>query len=110
MSERLKKINDLIRDETSRVILAEMEFGRGVIVTVTRAETSPTLEHSTVSISIFPEKESEKTLVQINKKIYAIQQSLNKRLIMRPVPKIRFKIDQSGQYAEKIEKIINNVI
>jgi len=108
MSDRLKKLNDLLRDEAGKILKKELEFN-DVLVTVVRAEISPTLEHATVWISVFPESRGEQALREINRNIYSLQQMLNKRLIMRPVPKIRFEIDKTEEGADKIEKILGNL-
>ena len=35
-----------------------------------------------------------------------MQQIINKKLSMKPVPKIRFRVDESAEYVEKIERLI----
>ncbi len=108
MSERLKKINDLLRDEVGKILLTEIE--EDALITVTGASISPTLEHATIKISVFPLLKAKEVLEKIKKDIYHIQQSLNKRLIMRPVPKIRFEIDQTEERANRIEELIEKVV
>ena len=83
----------------------ELEFN-DVLVTVVRADISPTLEHATIWISVLPESKRETVLQKINQKIYNFQQILNKRLAMRPVPKIRFEIDKTEEAAARIEKLL----
>lgn len=109
-SNRLEKINELLRVEAGKIIQSEIELESGALVTVVRANASPTLEHATIWISIFPRIEEEKILKKINRKIYFLQQILNKRLQMRPVPKIRFDIDRSEERASHIEEIIKKVV
>ncbi len=109
MSERIKKINDLLRDEVARIFLDELEKEDGVLVTVTGADTSPTLEHTTIMISVFPKEKGSEILKKLKKQIYHIQQMLNRRLSMRPIPKIRFEIDPSEERASKIEEIFKNL-
>jgi ribosome-binding factor A len=105
MSNRLKKLNDLLRDEAGKMLKKELEFN-GVLVTVVRAVISPTLEHATIWISVLPESKRGTALQKINQKIYNLQQILNKRLAMRPVPKIRFEIDKTEEKAARIEKLL----
>ncbi len=105
MSERIKKLNDLLRDEVGKILVKELEFN-DVLVTVVRADISPTLEHATIWISVFPDPKREKVLQKINQQIYRLQQILNKRLAMHPVPKIRFEIDKTEEEAARIEKLI----
>lgn len=108
MSDRLKKLNDLLRDEVGKILKKELELN-GVLVTVVRAEISPTLEHATIWVSAFPESRGEQALREINRNIYSLQQMLNKRLIMRPVPKIRFEIDNTEKEAARIEELIDTI-
>jgi len=105
VSNRLKKLNNLLRDEAGKILKKELEFN-DVLVTVVRADISPTLEHATIWISVLPESKRETALQKINQKIYHLQQILNKRLAMRPVPKIRFKIDKTEEKAAQIEKLL----
>lgn len=107
-TERLKKLNDLLRDEAGKILKKELELN-DALVTVVRADISPTLEHATVWISVFPESQEKSVLKEINHEIYSLQQALNKRLAMHPVPKIRFDIDRTEDRANKIEKILGNL-
>ena len=109
MSERIKKVNELIQVEVSKIIKGEVETGTDTLITVVRAEASPTLEHATIWISVFPSEKEKITLEKIKDKVYPIQQLLNKRLVMRTVPKIRFEIDKSEERASRIEEIIDRI-
>lgn len=109
MADRLIKLNALLRDEVARAIKEEVELESGIIITVTRGDISPTLENANVMISVYPENKTKEVLETITQNIYAIQQVLNRRLKMRPVPKIRFEIDTSEQHAEKIEDLLQKM-
>lgn len=109
MSERIKKLNDLLRDEVAKILLTELDKDDNVLVTVVGANVSPTLEHATIKISVFPQDKASGILKKIKKQIYAIQQVLNKRLKMRPIPKIRFEIDATENRANQIEEILNKI-
>ncbi|MEK7507441.1 MAG: 30S ribosome-binding factor RbfA [Patescibacteria group bacterium] len=110
MSERLNKINGLLRDEVGKILRDELDFDSGVLVTVTHALVSPTLEHATIFISTLPKGHEKKTLAQINQQIYKLQQFLNKRLAMRPVPKVRFEVDGSIDRAARIDEILQKTL
>ncbi len=109
MSDRLKKVNELLQFEVSKIVKSEVEVGTNVLITVVRADASPTLEHATIWISVFPSEKEQETLEKIQEKIYSIQQALNKRLVMRTVPKIRFEIDKTEEQASRIEEIIDRI-
>lgn len=109
-SERLIKLNELFRVEVGKILKTEIDVGDDTLITVLRADVSPTLEHATIRISVFPRTKEETALKEINRRIYFIQQILNKRLSMRPVPKIRFDVDRTEEQASKIEKILEKML
>lgn len=109
MSHRIEKLNSLIKEEVARIIKREVEFSRDVLVTVTKAETSVDATHVNVSISVLPENKEKIILERLKKMIGIIQSLLNRKLIMRFVPKIFFKIDKSTQKIDRMEKIIKEL-
>ena len=109
MSARIQKVNQLIKREFGQIILREIEFPCDVLVTVTRVDTSPNLADSKIYISTLPEDKSREILKILERKIYELQQKINKRLRMRPIPKIRFAEERETVEAGKIEKILESL-
>ena len=109
MSKRIERVNQLIKKELSQIILKEIEFARDVLVTVTRVETLPNLLESNVWVSVFPEEKFEIIFEILNKNIYFLQQKLNQKLKMRPVPKINFFQEKKTAQAGKIEEILEKL-
>lgn len=108
-SNRIQKVNQLIKKELSQLILKEIDFPFEFLVTVTRVETTRDLRESNVWISTFPEEKSETTLNILNRNIYFLQQKLNKRLKMTPLPRIKFLKEKKISEAGKIEKILEEL-
>lgn len=106
MSYRLQRLNNLIKEEISKILHEELDLEEGVFITVVDAETSIDCQHSKVKIAVFPAEKSQTIIDFLTKNIYHIQQILNKRLNMRPVPKINFKIDKSEQYQEEVDETL----
>ena len=106
MTDRLVKINELIKQEVGKIILKEVDIPMNVLVTVTRAETSPNLRISNVFITTFPEGAGKDIIRELELNVYDIQKSLNRKLHMKPVPKISFKTDKQAQAEQKIYKIL----
>lgn len=106
MINRISRVNDLLRDEIGKILLAELRGNGETIVTVTRAEASPTLEHATIYLSVLPAIQTRAVLGRARQQIYFLQQALNKRLKLRVVPKIRFEIDRSIDHISRIEQIL----
>jgi len=109
MPERIPRVNALIKKEISQIILKEVEFPLDVLATVTRVETYPNLQESNIWISVLPEDRGEEVFKILNKNIYNLQQFLNKRLKMRPIPKVRFLKEKTTVEAAKIEEILDNL-
>lgn len=109
MPERILRINQLIKKELGQIILKEVEFPLNVLVTLTRVETLPNLTETKVFISTMPEKESLAVLKILNRMVYYLQQIMNKRLRMRPTPKIIFIEEKETIEAGKIEYILEGL-
>jgi ribosome-binding factor A len=105
LNYRLQKLNQLIREEVGKIIQEEFEFKMGVLVTIIGVETSKDISHAKISLSVLPEGEEINVLRTLEKNIFHIQKLLNKKLVMRYVPKIRFVIDRSLKKAARIEEI-----
>ena len=95
MADRAIRVNQLIRKELSQIILREVEFPSDTLVTLTRVETSSNMIESKIYISCLPETQKEKVLSILKSVIWHLQQLLNKRLRMRPIPKIIF-LEEKG--------------
>ncbi|HBO17078.1 MAG: Ribosome-binding factor A [Candidatus Moranbacteria bacterium GW2011_GWE2_35_2-] len=109
MSLRVEKINSLISKHISEIISRQLSLKPGVLVTVSKVDTSSDLRYSQVSVSIFPEKETAYVINTLKKEIYAIQGSLNRKMPTRIIPKIRFKPDATKAEADAIEKILKKI-
>jgi len=92
-----------------QIILKEIDFPKDVLVTITRVETMSNLKESKVFISIFPENKREEILNFINRKIYFLQQKINQRLKMKPLPKLFFLLEKKTAEAGEIEKILEKL-
>ena len=107
--ERLQRVNQLLKKELSLLLLKEMEFPADVLATITRLETTKDLRESNVFVSVLPKEKSEKVCQILNKSLYFLQPKLNKRLGMRPLPKIRFLEEKLTSEAGQIEKILEQL-
>ncbi len=109
MNERIQRVNHLIQQELSQIILREFDFSLEVLITLTRVETSSNLIQAKVYVSIMPETKATKILQILNRQIYKLQQKLNKRLNMRPVPRIKFMEEKETAEAGRVEEILEKI-
>ena len=106
MKRRILKINELIKREISQIVLKEIEFPKGTLVTLTRVETSPNLDNCKVYVSVIPETKEKEIFKILESKIGFIQRKLNKKLKMSKVPKINWEKETKTKEAERIERIL----
>ena len=109
MTKRLQRVNQLIKKELSQIILREIEFPAGVLVTITRVESASNLIQAKVFISVIPEEKILEVLQILNYQIYELQQKINKRLKMRPVPRLKFLGEKKTNEAGRIEAILEGL-
>jgi len=109
MANRIEKINALIKKELSSILLKEIDFPKDVLTTITRVEAVPNLSEAKVYISTMPDGQTDKVREVLEKKVYYIQQCLNKRLKMRPIPKIGFKKEEKTRQADRVEELLEQL-
>ena len=110
MISRMEKLQALLKVELSQILREQIDLEDNVFITIVRIIISRTLEHATVFISVLPEQKTKQLLSLIDGYIYTIQQALNKRLVLRKIPKLSFKLDTTEQHAAHIEKLIENSV
>lgn len=108
MSRRSKRVGSLVKGQLGNIIFRELDFGNS-LVTITAVETSEDIQHATVKISVYPSSSKKQALSKLQNNIYKLQKSLDKKLQMRPVPKIRFELDRTGEKVEEITKALKQV-
>jgi len=109
MAERVPKINSLFKKEIGKIISRDIDFPVDILVTITEVDTSPNLIQSKIYISVFPETKLEEAILELKKNVYDIQKKLNKKLNMRPIPKIIFMKEKKIKEADKIEGLLERL-
>lgn len=107
-ARRIEQIENLIREVVAGIVARDLAFPSGTMVTVTRVHVSEDLFYGTVFVTTFagsPEGERS-ALGQLKDATGAVQRALNRKLRMRPVPRIAFAIDGGEMRRERIEKLL----
>ncbi len=109
MSNRIVKVNELIRQNVDDILLKELSLKEGVFITIAKVDTSPDLRYTRIFVSVFPECEMNYVTKTLQKEVSRIQGKLNRRLQMKPLPKVEFKLDLTESKADEIEKILKEI-
>ena len=80
----------------------------GVMVSVTRTRVSPDLSICTAYLSVFPSEKGEEVLKNIESNTKTIRYELGTRVHnqLRIIPELRFFIDDSLDYIERIDELL----
>ena len=109
MSRRIQRVNELLREEISKLILREIDLSEDTLVTITEVKTSSDLQQAKIRVSIMPFLKADKILKVLNSQVFNIQRLLNKKLNMKIVPKIRFELDKSGEKTSRVEQLLKKI-
>jgi ribosome-binding factor A len=111
-SLRQNKVSRLIQKELAELFQKEMRnaFGSGLI-SVTHVFMSPDMGFAKTYLSLFGVPDKNKTLDIIRKQVKEIRRFLGARVgkQLRIVPEIAFFIDDSADYADKMEKVFSSI-
>jgi ribosome-binding factor A len=78
-------------------------------VTVTGVDLTDDLKIARVFISCLKEEEKEATLDILNSAKSFIRAEVGKRIRMKVLPSIEFRIDESLGYGDKIDKLLREI-
>lgn len=109
MKNRITRINELLKEELSKIVEEEIDLESGTLITIIKVDASKDLRYARVLIGVLPDSKSGSSFRMLTKQIYKIQQILNQKLDMKPVPRIKFDLDIGGKRYTEIEKIIQKI-
>ncbi|MDP1759716.1 MAG: 30S ribosome-binding factor RbfA [Thermodesulfovibrionales bacterium] len=107
--KRSQRVSDLIREEIADIIMNKVKDPRLGFVTVTGAKITEDLKIATIYLSILKEEEKETTIEILNSAKGFIRAELAKRLKMKFIPSLTFRIDESLEYGVRIEKLLREI-
>lgn len=109
-STRQKKVSRLIQKEMADHFLKHgRDYCHGQMISVTIVRVTPDLSLAKVYISLFPSQNQDQVLENIRAAASSIRYELGQKVRnqLRIVPEINFYIDDSLDYIENIDKLLN---
>lgn len=106
---RQNKISRLIQKELSEIFLAETRKMPGTLVSVSVVRVSPDLSVAKAYLSIFPSEKAAEILESVRANAKTIRYALAGRIRfqLRKTPELMFFIDDSLDYIENIDALLN---
>lgn len=111
MSRRMGRVNELLREEISLLLLHELKDPRvAALTTVTHVETSPDLEHARIHVSVMgTDEERDGAMKGLKSAEGFLRRSLAGRVKMRRVPALTFELDTSMERGAEMLALIDRV-
>lgn len=78
-------------------------------ITVSEVRISPDLKNATVFFMPLAGKDKEKVLKLLIEERFNIRHLLTKRVVLRHLPKLHFKLDESFEVAHRVTLLLNEV-
>lgn len=105
---RQNRISRLLQKELSLIFQSQTHMMHGVMVSVTKVKISPDLSICTAYLSVFPSEKGEEILQNItaNEKTIRYDLGKNVRNQLRIIPELRFFLDDSLDYLERIDELL----
>ena len=105
---RQNKISRLLQKELSEIFLLQTKAMPGVLVSVSAVLISPDMSIARVYLSVFPSEKAEEIVKNVNDNMKTIRYELGTRVRhqLRIIPELKFFVDDSLDYIEKIDSLL----
>jgi ribosome-binding factor A len=109
MADRMRRVNEAVREVVSARIAGGLRDPRIGFVTVTAVETSPDLRQARVYVSVLgSEDERTATLAGLESAHGVIQQAVASELRMKRTPTLQFVFDESIDRGMRITELLDD--
>ena len=111
-SQRQLRVGEELRHLISNALLRESFYDQIIennIITVTEVNVSPDLKNAKVYIMPLGGENKLEVLDSLNKSNGRIKKLISSNINLRQIPKLQFKIDETFEYANKIENILQKI-
>lgn len=109
MSIKLERLGSIFVEEISKIIMKEIKDPDIQFVTITSCNISSDLSYAKVYFTCLNDKRRDEILKDLNKASGFIRKELCNRVDIRKMPEITFVYDNSIEYGNKIEQILEEI-
>ena len=107
--KRSQRVSDLLRKEIADIIVHRLKDPRIGFITVTGVDVTDDIKMARVYVSVFQDEERKTTLEILNSAKSFIRSELSRRLRMKFIPSIEFRLDTSIEYGNRIESLLKEI-
>jgi ribosome-binding factor A len=108
-SDRMRRVNEAVRDVLGEAISKDLQDPRVGFVTVTAVKTSSDLRHARVYVSVLGDETTRAaTLEGLRSAHGVLQRALASELRLKHTPTLRFEYDESVDRGMRITELIRD--
>jgi ribosome-binding factor A len=105
--DRMRRVNEAVREVLSVAITAYLKDPRIGFVTVTAVDTSPDLRHAHVYVSVLgDDSERDESLEGLESARGYLQSRVGAELRLKHTPQIDFRYDESAERGQRIQQLL----
>lgn len=109
-SARIARLREQFKVETSAILQREMKDPRIGFVSVTDVELSADLRHAKIFVSVLGDAEAKtRTMAGLASAQGFIRTELARRIRLRHVPEVLFRMDESIERGARVERLLRQV-
>ncbi len=107
--ERMRRVDEAMREVLSDVITSEVKDPRVGFVTVTAVDTSPDLRHARVYVSVLGDEKRRKLSMKALVSAHGfLQRRVAAQLRLKHTPQLTFVYDDTAERADRLERLLGS--
>ena len=111
MSDRMRRVNEAMREVLSDALTQDLKDPRVGFVTVTAVDTSPDLRHARVYVSVLGDADiRDNTIDGLQSAHGYLQRKVAEQLRIKHTPQLDFIEDDTVRKADRIERLLEGGI
>ena len=107
--KRAQRVSDLLREEIAEIVMKKVKDPRLGFLTITGVDITDDLKIAKVYVSILKGEERETTLDILNSAKGFIRGEIAKRVRMKTIPSLEFRIDESIEHGDRIDRLLKSI-
>lgn len=110
MTQRTKRVDELIRQEIGVIVARELSDARIGFVTITEVETTPDLSHAKVWVSFIGTADERRVAMgALRHAMPFVRHELGARLRIRRIPELHLEADDTLERGTRVLQLINDL-
>lgn len=106
---KIERLNHAFMEELSVILMTEVKDEDIKFVTITDVDITNDLSYAKVYFTVLDDSKRESTLKALNGASKFIRGKLSERIEIRHTPELKFIYDESIEYGNRIEDIIEKI-